>query len=62
MSNGRMVTGLFMIDYCLTLELIKHEAKEKRLWLHNESTESRDSTNTQTTTPITPKRFSFNNN
>ena len=29
MSKGRMVTGFFMIDYCLILELIKHEAEEK---------------------------------
>jgi hypothetical protein len=30
MSKGRMVNGLFMIDYCLILELIKHEAEEKK--------------------------------
>jgi hypothetical protein len=25
-----MVTGFFMIDFCLILELIKHEAEEKK--------------------------------
>ena len=67
-----MVTGFFMVDFCLILELIKHEVEEKRTLVtpskrvklskdQNESTESRDSTttNTQTTTPVNPPNYRF---